>query len=65
MKIVNVNKEDVFKHLEKGIEVYSFDTASDSLENLRYIVVDEILRFIKCNSIVYFIVESEERKNGN
>ena len=65
MKIVNVNKEDVFKHLGEGIEVYSFDAASDSLENLRYIVIDDILRFMKCNSIVYFIVESEERKNGN
>ena len=57
MKVVNVEKQDVFKCLSEDLDVYRLDTTSDDTINLKYETVDCILNRLTEDKCVYFVVE--------
>lgn len=60
MFVVNVPKDLVFSFLEKGFEVYAFDYKQECVSNLHYEPVNEILRLLTVDYVVYFVVQEEK-----
>lgn len=60
-KVVNIEADEVFKTLATGVSVYSINTDTDELNNLRYEVVEVIINTLKSKRTGFFIVEKEEK----
>lgn len=57
--IKNVKKEEVFKLLSEGKEVYAINPITDNLKNLLYEEVNLVINWIKGNKNEFFVIEEE------
>ena len=60
MKVTNVKKDEVFKMLESGAEVYVMDADCDQAINLKYAPINSVLKELKNERNAFFILESED-----
>ena len=60
MKVNNVKKDEVFKVLESGIEVYRIDPDCDHVINLKYEPINIVIDELKHKQNAFFTVESED-----
>lgn len=60
MKVTNVKKDEIFKMLGSGKEVYVIESDTDELTNLHYEAVSTILEKVQDTRNAFFILESED-----